>query len=115
MGRCIFLRAPFFRLTARVIHKPQGSCRCSVTVLGKPRDASCVLKGMSQRCGVSQRPFGSFTGKPKLGPPVGPFDLFCGWEGSPTKIDETEKKGILILTSLLEDLEKEATSFGVPL
>ena len=30
---------------------------------------------------------------------------FFGWEGSPTKIDYI-KKGTLILTSLLEDLDK---------
>ena len=33
------------------------------------------------------------------------FYPFFGWEGSPTKIDKTEKVGTLILTSLLEDLE----------
>ena len=39
----------------------------------------------------------------KLGAPVVPFYPFVG-EGSPTKIDY-KKKGTLILTSLLEDLE----------
>ena len=29
---------------------------------------------------------------------------FVGWEGSPTKIDKSEKDGTLILTALLEDL-----------
>ena len=40
----------------------------------------------------------------KLGPPVVPFYPFLG-EGSPTKIDY-RRKGILTLSSLLEDLEK---------
>ena len=38
-----------------------------------------------------------------LGPPVVPFNPFLG-EGSPTKID-CKKKGTLILTSLLEDVD----------
>ena len=38
-----------------------------------------------------------------LGPPVVPFEPFLG-EGSPTKIED-RKKGALVLTSLLEDLE----------
>ena len=40
----------------------------------------------------------------RLGPPVVPFCLCFGWEGSPTKIDY-RKMGTLILNSLLEDLE----------
>ena len=32
-----------------------------------------------------------------------PFRFF-GWEGSPTRIDQREKVGTLVLTSLLEDL-----------
>ena len=40
-----------------------------------------------------------------LGFAVVPFyRVFFGWEGSPTKIDDN-KKGTLILTSLLEDLD----------
>ena len=37
-------------------------------------------------------------------PSIAPFYLFFG-EGSPTKIDYGNKKGTLILTCLLEDLE----------
>ena len=31
---------------------------------------------------------------------------FFGWEGSPTKTGKTQKKGTLLLTSLLEDLDR---------
>ena len=42
---------------------------------------------------------------PQLGPPVVPFYPFLG-EGSPTNTDY-RKKAALILTSLLEDLDKQ--------
>ena len=36
---------------------------------------------------------------------------FFGWKGSPTKIDDREKRS-LILTSLLEDLEQKPWKIG---
>ena len=50
-----------------------------------------------------------------LGPPIVALLPFLFWgEGSPTKIDYRKKLGSLLLTSLLEDLEKKcpATWFG---
>ena len=47
----------------------------------------------------------------KLGQPAGcPFSPLFGGEGSPTKIDYRKKIGYPIVTSLLEDLERE--TFG---
>ena len=64
----------------------------------------------------ADRPHGSSAnGCARLGPPaIGALSHpFFGWEGSPTKIDYI-KKGTLILTSPLVDLDVGQHRFGIP-
>ena len=58
------------------------------------------IKYCHKKCGA---PFAHFPKQPRS-PSSALSHPFFGWEGSPAKIDY-RKKGTLILTSLLEDLD----------
>ena len=102
----LYLQLPSSMLPFQLRHSMSKEHRCAVTPKSflLPRDLfvaqSCAKPVHPKR--VPQKPQTPTT--TQLGPPVVPFHPFFG-EGYPTKIDY-RKKGTLILTSLLKDLDK---------
>ena len=93
----------FPRIAPKAGPKPPVDMTCTGVLV---RPAQC-LPGISLDA-TEAWPFFRFFFAPHLGPkarsPSSGLWPFCGWEGSPSKID-CRKRGALILTSLLENLE----------